>query len=109
MSTDGTAEPLVIPDDDPGGPAETEDGEMAAAGWADKWEHSAAIAGDSAQHARDNHVTYAEDARRGYQRRIDTVSSTEAFAMQRASTSAAASEAMQLRLPTISPTVQGKP
>ena len=104
MSTDGE-ETLVIPDDDSGEPAETtEDAEMAK--WDDKWEHSAAIAGDSAQMARDNHVTYSEDARRGYQRRIDTVSSTEAFAMQRASTSAAASEAMQLRLPTISPTVQ---
>jgi hypothetical protein len=48
---------------------------------------------------------YADDARRAYQRRIDTISQTDATAIQTQRTSALAAEIAQLRAGTSQPPV----
>ena len=48
---------------------------------------------------------YADDARRAFQRRIDTVSQSDAVAAQTQATSRIASEAMQLRTGVSQPPV----
>lgn len=67
------------------------------------WSHRTILAADSAQMSRDNSVHYADDARRAFQRRIDTVSNAEAMANQRLDTSRIALEALQQKSPYAMP------
>ena len=92
---------IDIPGSDPGG-----DDDMATATASNKaWAHREILAGDSAQQARDMIYVYADDARRAYQRRVDTVSSAEAIAHQTANTSRLAQEVAQLRAGSSQPPV----
>ena len=62
-----------------------------------EWNHRSLISADAAQGARDMSTHYADDARRAFQRRIDTISSSEAMANQRADTDKIAQAAMQTK------------
>ena len=61
------------------------------------------IAADSAQQGRDSAQLYGDDSKRAFQRRIDTVSNSEAIANQTAATSRIAQEAIQANIAVRTP------
>lgn len=72
---------------------------------AEAWEVRQQLAADGAQMQRDNAALYANDARHGYQRRVDTVSQSEAMAHQSANASRVGLEAIQGKMAAMQPPV----